>query len=206
MNVHDGILGAQSTPMRLHPGEIAEVVARLVVEEGLEYGPAKLRALKVLGVSGRTALPGNDVVEEAVRQYIAIFCAETQAIELQALRQLALEWMERMAAFQPYLSGAVWHGTATRRSDIHIALFCEDEKEAEIALIDMGVRYAPQTVMGLHAKPVEALSISQLCPALGEWVGVHLRVYDRNALRGALLADAKNHSPRRFGGGAAVVA
>ena len=35
----------------------------------------------------------------------------------------AVEWMERMAAFRPHLGGAVWHGTATRLSDIYLQ-FC----------------------------------------------------------------------------------
>ena len=42
--------------------EIAAAAARLVVEEGLEYGPAKRRAIKVLGLNARTALPANDLL------------------------------------------------------------------------------------------------------------------------------------------------
>ena len=106
--------------------EIAATAARLVVEEGLEYGPAKRRAVKQLGLNARTALPDNDTVEEAVREYISVFCGDTQPAELQALRRLALTWMERLEEFRPYLGGAVWHGTATRLSDIYIQLFCDD--------------------------------------------------------------------------------
>ena len=50
--------------------EIAATAARMVVEEGLEYGPAKRRAVKQLGLTARTALPDNDAVEDAVRDYI----------------------------------------------------------------------------------------------------------------------------------------
>lgn len=176
--------------------EIAETAARLVVEEGLEYGPAKRRAVKQLGLPARTGLPGNDEVEESVQSYIALFCAETQPAELLALRRLALVWMERMAAFRPYLSGAVWHGTATRKSDIYIQLFCDDEKSAEIALIDQRIDYEPRTVRGFHGAPVEVLSVHALCPELEESVGVHLMVHDLDDLRGALRPDAKNRSPR----------
>ena len=98
--------------------ELAQAAARLVVEEGLEFGPAKQRALKQLKLPARTALPANDLVEAAVREYLAVFCTDTQPAELLALRQLALQWMDRLQAFQPLLSGAVWHGTATRLSDI----------------------------------------------------------------------------------------
>ncbi len=54
------------------------------------------------------------------------FCADTQPAELQALRELAALWMERLAEFRPHLSGAVWRGTATRLNDIHLQLYCDD--------------------------------------------------------------------------------
>ena len=66
--------------------QIAAAAATMVVEEGLEYGPAKRRAVKQLGLPARTALPDNDLVESAVRDYIALFCADTQPAELAALR------------------------------------------------------------------------------------------------------------------------
>lgn len=176
--------------------EIAAAAAQLVVQEGLEYGPAKRRALRQLGLPQRTPLPGNDDVEEAVREHIALFCADTQPAELRALRQLALAWMERLAHFRPHLSGAVWHGTATRLSDIYIQLFCDDEKSAEMALIDMGIRYEPRTVPGLHGVPVDVLSVHEHCRELNESIGVHLMIHDLDDLRGALRPDAKNRSPR----------
>lgn len=176
--------------------EIAAAAARIVVEEGLEYGPAKRRAIRQLGLPARSALPGNDEIEESVLEYITLFCADTQPAELAALRQLALWWMERMAGFRPHLAAAVWRGTATRRSDIHIDLFCDDSKSAEIALIDFKVAYEPHTVTGLRGDAVETLSVHDFCIGLNEMVGVHLLVYDHDDLRGALRLDAKGRPPR----------
>ncbi|MCE3273582.1 hypothetical protein [Ramlibacter sp.] len=176
--------------------EIAAAAARLVVEEGLEYGPAKRRAVKQMGLPQRTALPDNDTVEDAVIEYIALFCADTQPAELAALRRLAVTWMERMEEFRPHLGGAVWHGTATRLSDIYVQLFCDDPKSAEIKLIDHNVDYTPRTVTGFNGESVEALSISSMSPDLGESIGVHLLVYDHDDLRGALKRDAKGRTPR----------
>ena len=176
--------------------EVSAVAARMVVEEGLEYGPAKRRAVKQLGLPGRTPLPANDEVEDAVVAYLTLFCADTQPGELLALRRLALVWMERMAEFRPHLGGAVWHGTATRLTDIYIQLFCDDSKSAEISLIDHQVSYVPRTVTGFHGESVEALSVHALCPELKEEVGVHLLVYDRDDVRGALKLDAKGRTPR----------
>jgi len=176
--------------------EIAASAAQCVVEEGLEYGPAKRRALKVLGLPPKTPLPNNDQVEAQVREYIDIFCADTQPVELLALRQHALMWMTRLAAYRPYLSGAVWHGTATRLSDIYLQLFCDDAKSTEIELINQGVDFEARTVNGLHGEPVEALSIHSFCQELGEEIGVHLLIYDFDDVRGALKMDAQGRSPR----------
>jgi hypothetical protein len=176
--------------------EIAAAAARLVVEDGLEYGPAKRRALRDLGLPVRTALPGNDEVEAEVRDYIRLYCADTQPRELRALRLLALQWMERMAAFRPHVGGAVWHGTATRLSDIYIQLFCDDPKSAEIALIDHHVDYEPRMVTGFHGEQVEALSVHAASRELGEEIGVHLLVYDLDDLRGALKPDSQGRAPR----------
>lgn len=176
--------------------EIANAAARLVVEEGLDWGSAKRRAVRDLGLPARTALPDNDQVEDAVREYIALFCADTQPGELLALRRLALVWMERLAAFRPHLTGAVWYGTATRLSDIYLQLFCDDCKSAEIALIDHHVDYEPRTVTGFHGESVEALTLGAMCPELQTMVGVHLLVYDLDDLRGALRPDSRGRLPR----------
>ena len=176
--------------------EVAAVAARMVVEEGLEYGAAKRRAVKQMGLPARTALPDNTQLDTAVEEYISIFCADTQPAELHALRVLALAWMERLERFRPHIAGAVWHGTATRRSDIYLQLFCDDSKSAEIGLIDMQVRYEPRTVTGFHGESVDALSVQAYSAELGEHIGVHLLVYDFDDLRGALRADPRGRKPR----------
>ena len=176
--------------------EIAATAARLVVEEGLEYGPAKRRAVKQLGLPARTSLPDNDQIEASVQEYIDLFCADSQPGELRALRAVALEWMEKLAEFRPHLGGAVWRGTATRRSDIYIQLFCDDHKSAEIGLVNLGVRFEVSSVTGLHGEPVDALSVHVQCRGLSEQVGVHLMVYDFDDLRGALKPDARARPSR----------
>ncbi len=176
--------------------EIASTAARIVVEEGLEYGPAKRRAVRQLGLNARSALPDNEAVEDAVREYIDLFCAATQPAELAALRKLAARWMARLEQFRPYLGGAVWHGTATRLSDIYIQLFCDDPKSAELALIEQNVGYEARTVTGFNGEPVEALSFSSVSRELGEAIGIHLMIYDHDDVRGALRRDARGRTPR----------
>ena len=176
--------------------EIAAAAARLVVDEGLDYGAAKRRVVQALAAPPRAALPDNALLEQAVREHIAIFCADTQPQELAALRRLALTWMDRLASFRPYVAGAVWNGTATRRSDIHLQLFCDDPKSAEIALIDQRVRYDAQSVKGFRGELVTALRLTCRCPELGEPVEVVLTIYDHDDLRGALKPGSDGSAVR----------
>ena len=183
-----------STPLT---AEIAAAAARLVVEEGLEYGPAQRRAARDLGRGARQVeLPGNDEVEDAVREYLDIFCADTQPDELRALRELAAVWMERLAVFRPHLTGAVWRGTATRLSALHLELYCDDGKSAEIALLDRGVDFDIASTRGPQGRDIDVLSLASRCPALGETVTVFLSVLDHDDLRGALKADARGMTQR----------
>lgn len=178
--------------------EIAALAARLVVEEGLEYGPAKRKAARILGrgtARGRRAMPDNDEIEDEVRSYLALFHADTQPAELAALRRVALDWMQRLVEFRPHLTGAAWRGTATRLSSVHLELFCDDPKSAEIALINQGVRFEAASVGGLRDAG-SALSLQVPSPELGEPVTVVLTILDHDDLRGALRPDHRGRSER----------
>lgn len=186
--------------MHTHETEdIAAAAARLVVESGLEYGPAKQKAARAFGRqrgASRTALPSNEQVEDAVREHLSLFCADTQPAELRALRDVARDWMERLAAFRPHVSGAVWRGTATRQSAVHIDLYCDDAKAAEIALLNLGIDHDVHTLEGAGGEPLDVLTVSAPCRALGGPVTVHLLVRDHDDLRGALKPDARGRTWR----------
>lgn len=178
--------------------ELAAAAARLVVEEGMEYGHAKRKAARVLGrgQSRGADLPANHEVENEVRSYLQLYCADTQPAELAALRGLALRWMERLVEFRPHLTGAVWRGTATRLNGVRIELYCDDAKAAEIALINQHVHYDLRSVKGPRGNELQVLTLSARCPQLGEMVNVHLSVLDHDDLRGALKPDATGRTER----------
>ena len=179
--------------------EIAAAAARLVVEDGMEYGPAKRKAARTLGRRSvrPVDLPSNDAVEDEVRDYLALFCADTQPAELAALREVAAQWMERLAEFRPHLTGAVWRGTATRLDNVHLQLFCDDSKAAEIALINAGVDYDVESRPGPRGgEPIDVLAVSSPGPALGGRVTVLLSILDHDDLRGALKPDARGRTER----------
>jgi hypothetical protein len=176
--------------------ELCARAARLIVDDGLDYAGAKRRALRELGApAGRgTALPANELVEDAVREHLALFHADTQPAELQALRELALRWMDRLAEFRPHVGGAVWRGTATRLSSIFIDLYCDDTKAAEIAFLNQGIDYDSHSEPGETEQTV--LTVLARCQALGEMVSIHFIVHDHDDLRGALKPDARGQSWR----------
>jgi hypothetical protein len=170
--------------------EICARAARLVVDEALDYPAAKRRAVRDMGLHpGRTALPPNELVENAVREHIALFHADTQPAELAALRRLALRWMDRLAEHRPHLGGAAWRGTATRLSPVLIDLYCDDPKSAEIGFLNEGIAFDSHSEPGPDEPTV--LSVDARCPELNETVSIHFIVRDHDELRGALKPDAR---------------
>ena len=177
--------------------DIAVAAARLIVEEGLEYGPAKRRAARDLRPGARQAdLPGNDEVEEEVRAYLELFHADSQPAELAELRRIAARWMERLAAFRPHLTGAVWRGTATRLNSVRLELFCDDSKSAELALIDMRIDYEVGSADGPRGRVLDVLNVFENSPALGGVVGISMTVLDYDDLRGSLRRDGRGRTER----------
>jgi hypothetical protein len=177
------------------PGELTATAARLVVEEGMEYSAAKRKAARAWG--SRVELPSDEQVEEAVREHIDLFCADTQPAELRALREVAALWMARMADFRPHVSGAVWRGTATRLSTVRLDLYCDDPKAAEIALINAGEDYDSGALdRAGRREPLNVLTVATPSVSLGERVTVHLLLHDRDEQRGALKPDAQGRSWR----------
>ena len=174
--------------------ELCARAARLIVDEGLDYASAKRRALREVGPqAGRgAALPPNEQVEDAVREHLALFHADTQPRELAALRRLALTWMDRLSGFRPYLGGAVWRGTGTRLSPILIDLYCDDPKAAEIELIDQRIEFDP---VGQADGP-DLLRVDVRCAELGESAAIFLHILDRDDLRGGLKPDARGRTWR----------
>ncbi len=175
--------------------ELASVAARWVVEEGLRPSEAKQRAAEHLGLTGRVRWPDEAMMEAAVREHIAVFCPESQAQELLALRAVALRWMTRLSAFQPHVSGAVWHGTATRHNDVFLQLFLDDEKAVEWLLMERRVTYHPGSAKGWRGEMVPVLTVQDTDEALGP-VLVHLMLHARDDVRGALKPDALGRVPR----------
>jgi hypothetical protein len=150
--------------------EIASVAARLMAEGGIDdYGYAKRKAARQLGLPDDEALPTNAEVEAELRTYQALYQSEEQPALLKELRLAALGAMRFLADFRPYLTGPVLDGTAGRYAEVEIELFAESAKEVEIFLINHGMRYDHARVpQGPGEMPEAVLEL--------EWEGTPVRL------------------------------
>lgn len=122
--------------------EIAQSAARLMYEEGIsDYGRAKRKAIKTLGLTHDVPLPTNAEIDAALREYHALYGDEADAAHLSDLRQAALHTMRLLDKFQPHLTGAVLEGTAGPHADTEIHVFAESAKELEIHLLNQNIPY-----------------------------------------------------------------
>jgi AcrR family transcriptional regulator len=190
---------SQIDPQRVRE-EIAMAAARLIAEEGLDYSSAKRKAARQIVGQSRIAgewLPDNDQIEEEIREYQSLFQSDTQPAVLRRLREIALDWMKRLAPFNPYLTGAVLNGTAGEYSDIHLQVFCDNPKEVAIYLLNANVQYDVSETRHFGGRgAVETLSFIWRPARTDEPVGMHVALYDTDDLRGAVKADARGRMPR----------
>jgi hypothetical protein len=121
---------------------IAGVAARLMAEEGIsDYGAAKRKAARSLGAADGEALPTNEEIETELRAWQSIYQEDEQRERVHDLRMTALEVMQLLAEFHPYLTGGVLDGTAGRYAAVEIDLYADSSKDVEIALLSHGISY-----------------------------------------------------------------
>ena len=122
---------------------IASAAARLMAEDGIvDYRQAKKKALRQLGLPEHTALPDNAEVEAELRAWRSLYQGEEHVELLAELRQTALDLLEFLDRFHPYLTGSVLEGTAGEHSRIDILLFPDSAKEVEIFLLNHNLSFS----------------------------------------------------------------
>ncbi|MGK5066741.1 hypothetical protein [Janthinobacterium sp. RT4P48] len=166
--------------------EIAAAAARLVAQDGADYGSAKRKAARqVLGdAPGRpNLLPDNDMIEEQVRQYNALFLADSQPARLFQLRTIALQVMEALQQFHPLLSGPVLNGTAGPHDEIYLQLFAESAKDIHIFLLNKNVLLDMSESPHFKGARYDAVETASF---LWKNEGVHAAMYELDDMRGAL--------------------
>lgn len=183
--------------------EIAIAAARMIAEDGLDYATAKRKAARQVVGETRVAgewLPDNDQIEEEIREYQTLFQGDSQPALLRRLRRIAVDWMERLAPFHPYLTGAVLGGTAGEHSDVHLQVFCDNPKEVAIYFLNANIQYDVSETRHFAGRGyVETLSFLWRPTDEGrdaEPAGIHVALYETDDLRGAVRADTRGRTAR----------
>lgn len=160
---------------------VAAAAARLVAEDGLDYAAAKARAIQqVVGVGTprRDALPDDEEIEAALREYQRVFQSDTQPARLAKLRRVALEAMRTLSHYELFLVGAVANGTAGEHDEIYLQCYIESSKDVHIDLLNVGVDAEPSEIANPFGRGrVERVSFW----LLGEIV--HVTCYPPNRAR-----------------------
>lgn len=177
-------MSAYQSDTEMLRAEIAAAAARMIAEDGTDYGTAKRKAAKQIlgeGRPGGAILPDNGQIEDEVRIYNQLFFGETQPARTLHMRKLALNLMTELAQFTPYLTGAVLNGTAGEHSDIHLQLFSDSTKDVEIYLINKNINFEVSETSHFNDrnKSVETLSF------MWQNEGIHLALYQIHDLRAA---------------------
>lgn len=176
--------------------EIAAAAARLVAEDGADYASAKRKAARqILGdnIGRPNVLPDDQLIEDEVRRYNALFLSDSQPARLFHLRTIALQVMEALQQFQPLLSGPVFNGTAGPHDEIYLQLFAESAKDIHIFLLNKNVLLDMSEsahFKGARHDPVETASF------LWKNEGVHAAMYELDDRRGALKVRADGKALR----------
>lgn len=121
---------------------IAQQAARMMAEDGVsDFGYAKKKAGRQLGVMDNSIMPSNVEIEEELKLYNTLFLSEEQPENLRELRANALFTMQLLERFNPHLTGAVLDGTAGIMSETHIHLFADSVKDVEMFLLNQQIPF-----------------------------------------------------------------
>src|SRR5438132_5436798 len=168
----------RQTDMR---ARIAAAAARLMAEDGIDdFALAKRKAARQLGALDTQSLPRNDEIEAELRAYRALYQAEDHPQVIGELRRIALDAMQALEHFSPYLTGPVLKGIAGPYAEIELQLFPDSAKDVEIFLLDRNIPYDTQEGRRYAGDRAHAGSVLTLT-----WSGMPLRlsIFDPRAER-----------------------
>lgn len=165
--------------------QVAQLAAQLIHEHGIQdYALAKRKAAKQLGIADAHHLPSNAEIEDALHAHQALFHAGTHSDALAVRTNLAIDTMQMLRHFNPYITGAVLTGTATEHSDIHIELFTDGEKEVELFLLNHNIKFKQDQRQIRHKGGHKQIPCFVLNPDICDiYISVHPHSHIRNAPR-----------------------
>jgi hypothetical protein len=168
---------------------IAVHAARLMAQDGIEdYGLAKRKAARQLGIPDSSRLPNNDEIDAALREYQDIYHSDDQDQRIRTLREQAVRAMRELAIFDPHLTGSVLSGIAGPYAVIHLLLFTDNPKAVELFLIDRKMPYKTgqsRLYAGHEPRVLPVYNINV------EGSDIELTVFDSRDLRAPVRATAE---------------
>ena len=184
----------RQTDMR---ARIAAAAARLMAEDGIDdFALAKRKAARQLGALDTQSLPRNDEIEAELRAYRALYQADDHPQLIGELRRIALEAMQALERFNPYLTGPVLKGIAGPYAEIDLQLFPDSAKDVEIFLLDRNISFTTQEGRRYSGDRPHAVSLITLS---WEGVPVRLSVFDPRDERLALKTSQAGKVIERAG-------
>lgn len=159
--------------------EIASIAARMMAEDGIsDFGFAKRKAARQLGVTESEALPANAEIEAELRVWQALYQDDEQDDRIYEMRVAATGVMTMLEQFHPYLTGGALDGTAGRYSEVEIDIYPESAKEVEIFFLNQDMAYE-------HREPRRTMAHRPETLLCFDWddVPIRLAVFDQNAER-----------------------
>ena len=176
---------------------IAAAAARLMAEDGIDdFALAKRKAARQLGASDTESLPRNDEIEAELHAYRALYQADEHPGLIGELRRIALDAMQALEQFNPYLTGPVLKGTAGPFAEIELQLFPDSAKDVEIFLLDRNIAFTTHEGRRFSGDQARAASFISL---LWQDVPLRLAVFDPRDERLTLKTSQAGRAIERAG-------
>lgn len=119
---------------------LAYLAARMMAEDGYpDPASARRKLARQMGIRNERELPDDGEITMALRSFQSLYQADEQQEALVRLRQTAVEAMELLEPYDPWLVGSVLNGTAGPHSDIQLQLYTDRGKELEMFLIGQSI-------------------------------------------------------------------
>lgn len=171
---------------------VAQLAAQLMVEHGIQdFGLAKRKAARQMGIEDGYSLPGNQEIEQALKAYQALFHGESHPVRLRQLREIALHTMRLFADYHPYLTGSVLNGTAGPHSDINLLLYTDNEKEFELYLMQHDIPFKQGQRQSGRLGTLPSFTLNM------EDADVNIALYPEGNLRSAPRNQTENRVSKR---------
>ena len=172
--------GSHDSGRDLMREQLAHQAARLMAESGItDHAFAKRKAARQLGAPDTQHLPSNQEVDQALRSFRALFQTNQHPLILKQLRQQALQAMQLLVPFSPYLTGSVLDGNAGDQSDINLTVYSDDAKAVMMFLLKHNVEFESGEWRAHLMGRMQTLSSFTLQSETG--VPVHIAVLPENA-------------------------